>query len=274
MGRRKQARKRLPKRQKGTGIAAKGHESEPEKCTATTEADRESLAWDSLDEVHLPPTPSGAEYLPSADEIEVSRRLSCLNFSMLPCPDPAINYQPSNASSDQIQAMPMSLDVDLFSLGGNYDILPSLSDRDAGFGCRAKQTRKRSSRRKPNKRTKKCRYSLNNDISSIPKHGSPQQPLYISFVRPTPEDPQFSRTRSFRRSRHSKLLPKDDPLLCIFSDTSVAYDIEGCDSAERMDDGFNPTPPGAQCVGVMDGVECVEGELHDSDLSTSSNSDR
>ncbi len=271
MGRRKQTRKKLSKQHKGKEIAVKGHESEPEKCTLTKDADQESLAWDSLDEVHLPPTPSGAEYLPSADEIEVTRRLSCLNFSMLPCPDPAANYHSSNnVLQHRMQSMP--IDVNLFSLGGVFDVLPSLSDHETGFGCRTKQSRKRSSRRKPNKRTKKCRYSLNND-ASIPKNDSPHQPLYISFVRPTPKDPQFSRTPLFRRSRRPKSIPKDDPLLCIFSDTSVAYDVEGCDS-ERMDESFNPTPPASQCVGMMEGVECVEGELNDSDFSSSSTSDR
>ncbi len=272
MGRRKQPKRKLSKRQRGQRIPPKTHDSEPEKSALPNEDDRESLAWDSLDEIHLPPTPSGAEYLPSPDEMEVTRRLSCLNFSMLPCLDPAVNDEPSSILLNEIRPDPMAIDVDLNALwGGNFDVLPSLSDRESG---RLKQSRKRPSRRKPNKRMKKSRHSLNSrDGTTLSKHGASPHPLCVSFVRQTNKDPQFSRAKSFRRPRRSKSQQEDDPLLCCFSDTSVFCDVDEFGS-ERMDDDFDLTPPMELCVGGVRDVEGVEGALNDSDLSESTTSDR
>lgn len=276
MGRRKNLRRKLPKRHKGKHLPVKPHDSEPEKSALPNEDDQESLAWDSLDEMHLPPTPSGAEYLPSPDEMEVTQRFSCLNFSMLPCPDATMgSCEPSNGKNTRPDSM--VTDMDINSLAGNFNTLPTLSDK-TGYQLN-RHSRKRASRRKPNKRTKKSRYALNNrDGAAVSKHHSlPQQPLYVSFVLPTSVDPQFSRSRSFRRPRRQRSQPEDDPLLCCFSDTSVMCDVDGS-VGEKMDDGWELTPPrAAQCVGgvrVMESCEAVDGALNDSDLTESTSSDR
>ena len=270
MGRRKYVKRKFTKKRRGKQTLAKPHDSEPERCSIHHEEDQESLAWDSLDEVSLPPTPSGAEYLPSPDEMEVARRFSCLNFSMLPSPDPMLALEPAHIDPG-LGCQQGSVDV---TMAG--DVLPSLCDKDGVFGYikTNRQSRKRPSRRKPNKRTKKIRHSLNPRENSTPtKHHTltPPQSLYVSFVRPTAKDPQFSRTRSFRRPRRPK--PDDDPLLCFFSDTSVICDADGL-MTERMDDSCDFVPPPHQSVGGGEGCEGVEGMGNESDLSETSSCDR
>ena len=270
MGRRKYVRRKFSKKRRGKQTLAKPHDSEPERCSIHHEEDQESLAWDSLDEISLPPTPSGAEYLPSPDEMEVTRRFSCLNFSMLPSPDLMLALEPPHIDPGLSSCQLDSVDVTMTG-----DVLPSLCDEDGLFGCKLnRQSRKRPSRRKPNKRTKKIRHSLNPHENSAPtKHHTVTSPqsLCVSFVRPTATDPQFSRARSFRRPRRPK--PDDDPLLCFFSDTSVICDGDGF-VTERMDDSCDFVPPTHQSVGGGEGCEGVGGMANESDLSETSSSDR
>ncbi len=140
------------------------------------------------------------------------------------------------------------------------DLLPTLSDRELGQECvnelemAQRRARKRPSRRKPTRKTKKQRSvfiipGVSHDRSVSPKvtRGflsssvpSLHHPLAQNFVRTSSkENPstvmssavseniskRFSRARSFRRTRRSKV--EEDPLFCFLSDTSVAPDADG-----------------------------------------------
>ena len=297
MGRQKYPRRKHPKKTRAKLVSEKAHESEPERTGAEQDQEteiRENLAWDSLDELNLAPTPSGTEYLPSPDEMEVTRKLSCLNFSVLPCPAGSMIFEPVLSLPDDhnycgvhTKHEVMVTDLDLSSVVGT-DLLPTLSDRDMSVDVmhnEMRYSRKRPSRRKPNKRVKKSRSSItgreNTTTHTNQKHFgrslSPPPSLCVSFVRPMAKDPQFSRTRSFRKPRCLKSRTVDDPLLCFLSDTSAVCDIE-VPSHDKMDDTFDCTPPGEQCVSGVSVVDkCGGGADNDnveSDLSETTTSDR
>ena len=291
MGRQKYQRRKHPKKPRSKLKSEKAHESEPERTGAEQDQEAENLAWDSLDELNLAHTPSGTEYLPSPDEMEVTRKLSCLNFSIVPCPASSMIFEPVlSLPGDRIgvhtKPEVMVTDVDFGSVG--TDLLPTLSDREMGVDamhCEMRYARKRPSRRKPNKRVKKSRPCITTREAAtthpnekhLGRSLSPQSSLCVSFVRPTVKDPQFSRTRSFRKPRHLKSRLVDDSLLCFLSDTSAVCDVEGT-SRDTMDDMFDCTPPGEQSVsGVRVVEECGGGADNanvDSDLSESTTCDR
>ena len=220
MGRRmhsKQGQKRQNQKTKRRGGGSlprqplrKAHGSDPE-CGGREEGDAEagSPLWNSLDEqslAGLSPPPSlsavvAADYVYksglSSDEMEVTRKLSCLNFSVLPCSAPdALLFSSSRAEPESgqyledqngvllpvfesvrgsIQAVDMS-DIEQYSErppATQLDVLlPSvdhqlLQGQGGGIDSRReleamdceqqRRRRKRTSRKKPNRRTKKMR---------------------------------------------------------------------------------------------------------------------
>lgn len=172
-----------------------------------------------------------------ADEMEVTHKLSCLNFSM-----------PQGVRTPPHLPLPMTASVgfDVVSDGEgcselasvtHLNLLPTLSDRGEGMeGVEShyRHSRKRLSKRKTNRRAKKSRYINTRDTSFVKAHetsvsvATSQQPLPLGVVRTrshggegvacTDNNGMF-RTRSFRRTKHTHL--DEDPLAGCLSDTSV-----------------------------------------------------
>lgn len=175
------------------------------------------------------------------------------------------------------------------------DVLPTLSDRDVeGMECvesYLRQARKRPSRRKTNRRCKKFRYISTRDSSSVHRKlitmaAAPQQPLPLGVVRTSskemPSSPhcgcsdgsRLTRTRSFRRLKHSRRGEEEDPLFCCFSDTSVALDLDTPpvsakgNHMEWVESMFETAP-----LTIEEELMCEDTLLNESELSEST-SDR
>ena len=144
----------------------KAHESDPE-LQSPRKPGREtrdtSPAWNSLDEeslvdftLHAPASSrksvGGSE---SAGEMEVTKRLSCLNFSVIPCAmDPALFGGPNIAGGCEHGS-----ETEVFSELTSASHLEALLPGEGKETPSQRPNRKRSSRRRPNKRTKKMKNS-------------------------------------------------------------------------------------------------------------------
>ena len=215
----------------------RAHGSDPE-CGVRREGVTDSPRWNSLDEQSLagpspPPSLSAlvaADYVYksglSSDEMEVTRKLSCLNFSVLPCSgaDAALmmstrdhhhHHQqrhqyyhqdggvlPADESLNRvaIHAADMS-DVEAYSelpSATQLDfLLPTLEHQDEdgrrleAMDCEQRRRRKRPSRKKPNRRTKKIRLHHHVDNSTANAGASRSinvHPLSSNFIYPTVTD--------------------------------------------------------------------------------------
>ncbi len=195
------------------------------------------------------------------DEVEVMRKLSCLNFSVLP-PSMASPSGCSGGGGDErlpslLQELEVSSDLDMFSemaSGTQVELLPTLSDKDMeemeGIEMCHRYSRKRPSKRKVNRRTKKFRY-LNARDANCSKHlknppgpssslggVASQQPLGVNFVRSSYKDtpgappinptlmtgsPQTPPLSCTRSFRRSKRPQnyQDEELLRYLSDASI-----------------------------------------------------
>ena len=294
------------------------HGSDPE-C-GVREGVTDSPLWNSLDEqslAGLSPPPSlsalvAADYVYksglSSDEMEVTRKLSCLNFSVLPCSCDALMVSHSvehsrghhhsqeqlrhdgvhvslpAAESSRAHAADMS-DVEPYSelpSSTQLDVLPTLDHHDIEDGrkmeamdCEQRYRRKRTSRKKPNRRTKKMRLHVHHHSeTSATISKQTIQPLPSSFVSQSfvadgkekcTAVGQLRRNRSFRRSKRQPRQEHTDPMLCILSDTSAMceLDVEKGGSGEMADDDFfNATPPAVEITPmgmIIEGLGCMGG---------------
>lgn len=208
-----------------------------------------------------------------ADEMEVTRKLSCLNFTsdMLP------------GSAHHRLALPIASSVgfEVVSDGGcseltsatQQDLLPALDSRE-GMEAHYRANRKRPSRRKTNRRAKKFRYINTSDRKSV----SMDMPLppglgrvseVTSGVGVAEEGPKLSRTCSLRRAKRSQQRSQeDDPLLCCFSDTSVVVDVDTptfpCRSRHHVVEEMETTPPAMELNLMCDDTLPNESELSES----------
>ena len=290
MGRLRSSRRKRHKQQQSR--QRRPHESDPEHKD-TVVAKKDSPAWNSLDERGYSP---GADYAYNAglssDEMEVTRKLSCLNFSMIPCAPSAMMVEPQDmcvqgrGDGCDIETS----DVDLCSeqaFATQHDLLPTLSDKEMETIELAvhdrRQGRKRAAKRRPNRKAKRIKSASNycTSFNSQTKGarnssvGFQPPPLTVSFTRcsskehPTP----LRRAKSFRRPRRSK--PVEDPLLGYFSDTSAVCEMDvHQDHDWNTDDMIDYTPPaeGDDCV-VGNGFD--QGVLtNESDLTESTTTDR
>ena len=147
MGRRGGGKKKR-KRTGGGSRRRKGHESGPERTGDTDLAAGScSPAWNSLDESSLLDYSQNAA-CGSGDEVEVAKRLSYLNFSVIPCAP-----EPHNLDCEPHAQGPPT-DVELLSE------LTSATYLEREDGGNRREGRKRASRRRPNKRAKKMRSSV------------------------------------------------------------------------------------------------------------------
>ena len=245
----KKRKRRLCKR-------SKSHESDPE-CPGT-ETRENSPAWNSLDEETLLDYAHHAAS--GSDDMEVTKRLSCLNFSVIPCAMDPENFS-CEAGSACIAAGggECASDVDTVDLlseltsATNLDILPG--ERDAPLNRR--QGRKRSTRRKPNKKTKKLKSSYttmwNHGHTSTCTHighGKAVKRSTLSQLRFNPLAPGkdgYPHTHTLASSSqppaHSqrRMDLDEDSMSCFLSDTSAMCEMEMLQDGE--DDMFDCTPP-------------------------------
>lgn len=237
--------------------------------------------------------------LAATDEMEVTRKLSCLNFSMLP------PLESGHASlREQGREAEVLSDLELFSeltSTTHLDLLPTLSDREgAEVGAEShshhRQARKRPSKRRTNRRSKRSRYTTTTNTRDpwANRHSAPLPIVGVvrTSSRETPSSPHgvvgaagrggMSRVRSFRRGRRGQ---EDDPLLCCFSDTSVVLDLDtpsmvATDNQdmeeleEEVENMLEATPPALEEEGTFSMQHMCDDPLpNESDLS-SSTSDR
>lgn len=211
-----------------------------------------------------------------ADEMEVTHKLSCLNFSI----DPG-----DRVPTPHHLALPPSLGFEVMSDAegcselastAQLDVLPTLSDRGEGMeemmASHYRHARKRPSRRKTNRRSKKFRYISTRDTSFV-KAGSngvtPQQPIQ-HLSRECGGDgmadgSRLQRSRSLRRLKRSQQRSQEeDPLLYCLSDTSVALDLDTPTlvyGGHHQMEGVETTPPDMDTTLMSDDTLVNESEL-------------
>ena len=256
---------------------ADGYGSDPEggggreQGTAT-----DSPLWNSLDEqslAGLSPPPSlsalvAADYVYksglSSDEMEVTRKLSCLNFSVLPCAADTLLLPPhhqdgvrghASCAGDTLQgsihAADNMSDVEPYSelvsaTQLDHILLPTIDhnnregEDDGGkrlevMDCEQRRRRKRPSRKRPNRRTKKMRMHHHSEgpISMIKPTVQPLSANFIGGPFADPKDKELvegqerlRRNRSFRRSKRHNRSENNDSMLCILSDTSAICEFD------------------------------------------------
>jgi hypothetical protein len=163
--------------------------------------------------------------------MEVTHKLSCLNFSVPPG---------DMASNSPHVALPMtaSLGFEVVSDGEgcselasttHLDLLPTLSDRGEGMeGVEShyRQARKRLSKRKMNRKAKKFRRINTSFIKASSVSTATPHPLGVACT--SHDDMVCSdgvlKTRLLRRAKRSQKQGLDDDHL--LSDTSVALDVD------------------------------------------------
>lgn len=236
----KKRRKKLCKRRKA-------HESDPEFPGTETRSRETSPAWNSLDEESL------LDYARNAvgnesDEMEVTKRLSCLNFSVIPCAmDPEFFSCGTNIPGGG------ESDAELYSeltSTTHLDVLPGERDLEE---CSKRQGRKRASRRRPSKRTKKMKSSYSGNEFSAAKGKA--RSTVVPLVRFNPLSCSRHPTRGRNSAINTALHPvsrsarrmevEEDSMSCLFSDTSAVCDIEMPQdvSEELFDDHTPPALP-------------------------------
>lgn len=228
------------------------------------------------------------------DEMEVTRKLSCLNFST---GGSVLAVSPAAIGSSLGRDMEVLSDVDLGSelaSATQLDLLPTLSDKDMeGVELSSRYARKRPSRRKTNRRSKKFHYigakdSCASKVSSQPSVSTATlTAMTRTSSRETPssphrargqgsvDSPRLSRTRSLRRLRQQrcKASQEDDPFLCFLSDTSVVPDIDtptpitvvkGNHDMDGVEIVFEALPPAMEVQQMCDDALPNESELSES----------
>lgn len=279
MGRKKRHRK-------GTNRLPKAPASDPEVGTPCTKGEEQySSCTNSCDEAFSRygecVTPRGEKHSCPPDEMEVTRKLSCLNFSALPCPSFS-SFVPSSPPIDLSSSMGFEVlsDVDLEMTSATHlDVLPTLSDCGEGMETHYRYARKRPSRRKSNRRTKRFRCISTRDSS----HGNAAamatpHPLDMA---PQPgesggvwsmESPGLLRARSLRRL---KCPQEDDSLLCYFSDTSAVFDMDTPPAVSKGNHAMEwvETAPPASTAAMGAELICEDTLPNESELS-STTSDR
>lgn len=159
MGKRR-ARKKKKRVQDTDRHRKRGHESGPETtCDQGPASGSCSPAWNSLDEDSLLDYAQNAAANESGDEVEVAKLLSFLNFSVIPCA-----LEPCNLECQPHAQAPT--DVDLLSELTSATHHEREAD-EAGLetdGRHRRENRKRASRRRPNKRAKKLRSSIDDSM--------------------------------------------------------------------------------------------------------------
>ena len=240
MGRRrhsKHGQKRQQNRGKRRGVRPEHrqplqrvHGSDPE-CGGREGTGTDSPLWNSLDEqslAGLSPPPSlsalvAADYVYksglSSDEMEVTRKLSCLNFSVLPCDPDTLSLPPTaiqhlhhhgdHASGrvpcplgtlrGSVHATDNMSDVESYAelqLAAqlNEVLLPTVDHHKKGedgggrrleleaMDCEQRRRRKRPSRKRPNRRTKKMRMHHYSEGSTCGMLKQSVQPLSKNFI--------------------------------------------------------------------------------------------
>lgn len=258
----------------------KKHESDPERTG--TEVREGSPTFNSLDEESLWDYVENAGT--SGEEMEVTKRLSCLNFSVIP-----FALDPGNFSCESNIAGGGACDVsdvELYSeitSATHLDVLPSDGER-----LSKRQNRKRASRRKPNKRTKKLKPSncgmaftfggtstVGSGCSKVKLH-----PLSSSHACHSHSQLRHVPTSRAKRRSHSgvcsvkrrKMEMEDDSYFsCFLSDTSVAYDMEVFqdNGDDRMSDCTPPAEPSFSTGGYPNQPPGPEFSPQESELSES-----
>ena len=272
--------RRKKRHRKGTSRPPKAPASDPEVGTPCAKGvERYSSCANSCDEALSRYgeciTPQGDDHTCPPDEMEVTRRLSCLNFSALPgC------FVPSSPPIDLSSSMGLEVlsDVDLeMTSTTQLDVLPTLSDNGEGMETHYRYARKRPARRKSNRRTKRFRCISTRDSS----HGNTAAmatPLPLGMA-PQPgesggawsmESPGLLRARSLRRLKRPQA---DDSLLCCFSDTSAVFDVDTPPVVSNQTMEWVETTPPASTAAMGAELICEDTLPNESELS-STTSDR
>ena len=235
MGRYRASKKRRKRRKKG-------HESDPE--IPGTETRGNSPAWNSWDELSM--LDSGRNGTGSeSDDMEVTKRLSCLNFSVIPCAmDPgnfSCGHEAGNIPGDE----PPS-EVELVTSATYLDILPT--DRES---LDRRQSRKRASRRRPNKKVKKMKSSSCHGSMHCHGYGKAKRSHPADSVQCGPlsrKSPKSCSTsagstpvRVYSPAKRMMELDEEDTVY-LFSDASATCEIEMLQDG-GADDMFDCTPP-------------------------------
>ena len=272
MGRFRRGSKKRTKRPCGRW---KRHESDPERTGG--ELGEDSPTFNSLDEESL------YEYAGvSGEEMEVTKRLSCLNFSVIPCALDPGNFSCGSNIAGGGGACDVS-DVELYSeftSATHLDLLPGEGDT---LGRR--QNRKRASKRKPNKRTKKMKSSncgMAFTFGGAVASGSKMKAHPLSSSQPGHSRSQLRHVPTSRAKRRShpgscsvkrrKIEIEDDSYFsCFLSDTSAVCDMEVFQDAgdDRMSDCTPPADPSFLVGGYLNPHEEAELSSHESELSES-----
>ena len=219
---------------------------------------------------------------PTTYEMEVTHKLSCLNFSVLPCTPNTLAVNPGASVTPSgmvplIRDFEVSSDLEVCSemaSATQLDLLPTLSDKEMeGVESCQRHARKRPAKRKTNRRTKKFR-SINSrgitgetSVPKAPKYlssgaSSAQQLLFIKTARDTPTSPHRSmRGRSCRRGKLNGRIrhEEEDSFL---SDTSVLdiMELQGKD-VDEVESMFETTPPVMESEQMGNEVLVIESDL-------------
>lgn len=279
--------RRKKRHRKVTTRLPKAPASDPEVGTPCTKGEEQySSCTNSCDEALSRyggecVTPRGEKHRsPLPDEMEVTRKLSCLNFSALPCSSFASFIPSSPPPIDLSSSMGFEVlsDLDLeMASGTQLDVLPTLSDNAEGMEAHYRYARKRPSRRKSNRRTKRFRCISTRDSS----HGNTAamatpHPLGMA---PQPsesggawsvESPRVLQARSVRKLKRPQA---DDSLLCCFSDTSAVFDVDTPPVVSNQTMEWVETTPPASTAVMGAELICEDTLPNESELS-STTSDR
>ena len=265
MGRHKRS-KRFKKQQ---DKSRKAHESDPERPGTETRENSPATAWSCDDQGLL-------DYIQNAgsdsEEMEVTKRLSFLNFEVIPCAIDTGNFSCGGHERDASIAGGgcgvVSDSVELYTSATNLDVLPGIGERDNLL--KRRQGRKRASRRKPNKKVKKMKSSYSG-YAALDSHGKVKR----SFLPQLRFNPLLAQGRdpctpSAKRTFRSQRMEVDeDSVSCLFSDTSAVCDVEMFQDEDVLDS----TPPAGPSNSRFPShdVGCYGNE---SELSDSSTTDR
>lgn len=221
------------------------------------------------------------------DEMEVTHRLSCLNFSIDPG-DMVRTPQHLQLPSLGFEVVSDVEGCSELASTAQPDLLPTLSDRGEGaeemVASHYRRARKRSSRRKNNRRSKKFHCISTRDTSFVRAGtnsvsvATPQQPLELGNMARTLsqetlyyggdsklDGSRLVRTRSLRRVKRSQQQhQEEDPLLYCLSDTSVVLDLDTptvAYSGHHQMEGVETTPPALDDSLMSDDTLVMESEL-------------
>ncbi len=290
--RRNKQKKRPSKRNR------KSHGSDPERPGTETRENSPTTAW-SCDEQGLLDYAQNAQVASDgSDEMEVTRRLSSLNFEVIPCAlDPAnFSCPPGNnhefercqkdANCSHTCGDGFSFGEELCTSATNLDVLPGIGEQ--GNHLSSRQSRKRASRRRPNKKVKKMKCSKPVGCS-IHSHGRKMKRSLLSQARYNPMFTAQGGHSSYSPLSHAHFplvtLPlcsarsmevEEDSMSCLVSDTSAVCDVEMFQEGGAGQDTFDCTPSSYLSNGGFPPHHDTDADLFGStsDLSESSTTDR